>query len=192
METLEKRKTNLRKQMKVLLKEMNKDEKANLDHMVCERVLELPEISEAGYIYAYMALSWETGTMEILKQLWERGIKVALPKVLGSEMEFFEVRSAEDLEEGSFHILEPRESCPMIIWPEAVIMVPGLAFSKEGKRLGKGGGYYDKYLSKYPGHQTVALAYEFQVLPELPAEEHDQPVDYLITDSRTISCKNFG
>lgn len=183
MAMLKEIKTNLRKQMKAQLKAMEKDEKRALDHMVCDKLFEVPEIAGADYVYGYMSLSWETGTDEILERLWNMGVRVALPKVLGDEMEFFHVASQNDLQEGAFHILEPKESCKMVSWPDAPILVPGLAFSKDGKRLGKGGGFYDKFLSKEPEHKTVALAYEFQLTDEIPAEEHDRPVDKIVTES---------
>ncbi|MBE5971913.1 MAG: 5-formyltetrahydrofolate cyclo-ligase [Lachnoclostridium sp.] len=189
METLEKRKIDLRKQMKVLLKGMEPEEKARLDHEVYVQALNNPLLANAEKIYAYMALSWETGTSELLEYFWNRGVKVAFPKVLGSEMEFFEVSSLNDLECGTFRIMEPKEHCQMVDWPEAVIMVPGIAFTRDGKRLGKGGGYYDKYLDRYPGHRTAAFAYEFQMVLELPAELHDQPVDVVITEKGSFFCK---
>ncbi len=189
METLEKRKIDLRKQMKVLLKGMEPEEKKWLDHKVYVQALNNPELMNAKSIYAYMALSWETGTAELLEYFWNRGFQVAFPKVLGDGMEFFEVNSMEDLEIGAFRIMEPKKHCEQVDWPEAVIMVPGIAFTRDGKRLGKGGGYYDKYLDRYPGHKTVAFAYEFQMIPELPAELHDQPVDYVITEKGSFFCK---
>jgi len=189
METLEKRKVDLRKQMKVLLKGMDPEEKSRLDHEVYAQALNNQELVNAKAVYAYMALSWETGTTELLEYFWNREIKVAFPRVMGSEMEFFEVNSSEDLELGTFRIMEPKEHCRIVDWPEAVIMVPGIAFTRDGKRLGKGGGYYDKYLDKYPGHKTVAFAYEFQMVPELPADIHDQPVDFVITEKGSFFCK---
>lgn len=191
MEMLEKRKTSLRKQMKALLKGMEPEEKKKLDHAVCMQVLNHSEIAIAESIYAYMALSWETGTSEILDTLWKQNKKVAFPRVIGSEMEFFEVKSMDDLEEGAFHIMEPKKDCPQVDWPEAIILVPGLSFTREGKRLGKGGGFYDKYLEKYPGHRTAALAYEFQITSDLPTELHDKPVDCVITESGVFICKNM-
>ena len=189
METLEKRKIDLRKQMKILLKGMEQEEKQRLDHEVFIQALKNPEIMQAKSVYAYMALSWETGTEELLNYFWKQGVQVAFPKVLGDEMEFFEVNSMDDLETGTFRIMEPKAQCRQVDWPEAVIMVPGIAFTRDGKRLGKGGGYYDKYLDRYPGHKTVAFAYEFQIVSELPAELHDQPVDHLITETGSFFCK---
>ena len=79
--------------------------------------------------------------------------------------------------------MEPKASCEQICWPDAPILIPGLSFSRNGNRLGKGGGYYDKFLSKEPNHPTVALAYEFQIMDEIPAEEYDQSVDAIVTES---------
>lgn len=176
-------KTNIRKQMKMLLKTMDAEEKCAMDRMVCEHLFTIPEISKAEFIYGYMNLSWETGTEEILKRLWNLGVQVALPKVMGDTMEFFHVRSRDDLEEGAFHILEPKSSCEPVFWSHAPMLVPGLAFSKTGKRLGKGGGFYDKFLAKEPEHRTIALAYEFQLCEDIPAEEHDRPVEWIVTET---------
>lgn len=176
------RKINIRKQMRTQLKAMDVEDKRALDHQVLEQLFSHPELLNADFVYGYMNLFWETGTEEILDRLWNAGVKVALPKVLGDTMEFFHVRSREDLAVGFFKILEPKESCEQVFWPKAPVLVPGLAFSKDGKRLGKGGGYYDKFLSKEPEHRTIALAYEFQLTDEIPAEEHDRPVDVIVTE----------
>ena len=169
--------------MKVQLKAMDDLEKAKLDRKICEYVLSLPEIAGAAFVYGYRNLSWETGTEELLDQLWEKGIQVALPKVLGDTMEFFQVHSKEDLQEGSFHILEPKDSCKSVFWPKAPVLIPGLAFSRTGNRLGKGGGYYDKFLTAEPDHLTVALAYEFQITDQVPVADHDRPVDVIVTET---------
>jgi len=183
-------KKNLRLEKKRLLKAMLLDQKQVLDHGVYENLKAMPEFEQVSCVYGYMALSWETGTMEILRDLLDRDIPLALPKVLDDDMEFFQIKSLEDLKEGSFHIPEPDESCEMVHWPNACILVPGLAFSKDGKRLGKGGGYYDKFLSREPEHKTIALAYDFQITEELPSAEHDQPVEYIVTESRIIDVRN--
>lgn len=177
------RKINLRKQMRTQLKAMDAEEKRALDHQVSEQLFSLAEIANADFVYGYMNLFWETGTEEILDRLWDAGVQIALPKVLGETMEFFHVRSREDLAIGSFCLLEPKESCEQVFWPKALVLVPGLAFSKDGRRLGKGGGYYDKFLLKEPEHRTIALAYEFQLTDEVPAEEHDRSVDMIVTES---------
>ena len=137
-----------------------------------------------------MALSWETGTRKLLEKLLREGKRVALPRVVmdgknsqekGPWMDFFEIRSMDDLEEGAFHILEPGGHCPKADWRTAPVLVPGMAFTPDGRRLGKGGGYYDCFLEREPDHETLALAYGFQMVETLPGEEHDRPVDMVIT-----------
>lgn len=188
MEISENEKINLRKQMKRLLKSMDAEKKRAMDHKVCEHVFHLLEISDVDFVYAYRNLSWEVGTEEILECLWSAGIPVALPKVMGDQMEFFHVRSHDDLEEGTFHIWEPKASCKQVDWKEVLVFVPGLAFSRKGARLGKGGGYYDKFLEKEPKHRTAALAYEFQLCEEIPMDDHDRPVDFVITEAGIYTC----
>ena len=74
------------------------------------------------------------------------------------------------------------------IFSTAPILVPGMGFTENGVRLGKGGGYYDRYLETHPGHKTIALAYEFQILHELSAETYDKSVDMIVTEKRVIRC----
>ena len=180
---LTERKTNIRKQMKLRLKAMDQEEKQVLDQQICDRVLSLSELKDAGHVYGYMNLTWETGTEKLLDQLWERGVQIALPKVLGETMEFFHVGSKSDLKIGTFRILEPDESCEQVCWPKAPVLVPGIAFTRDGKRLGKGGGYYDKFFAAEPEHTAIALAYDYQILDDLPSAEHDQSVDLIVTES---------
>lgn len=182
METLARKKISLRKEFKQKLKSLAMEQKRFLDHAVFKNLVSMPEFQRASCFYGYMALSWETGTSEIIEYLLEKNIPVALPRVLGDDMEFFQINSMSDLQEGAFHILEPKESCKMVRWPDACMLIPGLAFSLSGKRLGKGGGYYDKFLNREPGHDTIALAYEFQICGDIPSEEHDRSVDYLVTE----------
>ena len=189
METLEKRKVDLRKQIKVLLKGMDPDDKSRLDHQVYQHALRHQELTNTKFVYGYMALSWETGTSELIQYFFDHGVNIAFPRVEGSEMEFYRVESMDDLESGTYKIMEPKKYCEKVDWPDAVIMVPGIAFTRDGKRLGKGGGYYDKYLEKYPGHKTVGFAYDFQLVPELPTDVHDHSVDVMITEQDIFFCK---
>lgn len=186
METNKIKKQELRKNIKQQLKQLDQEEKKELDHAVCEKLFQVPEISEAKNVYAYMSLSWETGTEEILKRFLEQNIRVALPRVSGERMDFYEITSFDDMEEGAFHILEPKSECQKVEWKNACVLVPGLAFTKEGIRLGKGGGYYDRFFEEEPNHETFALAYEFQIVDAIPSEPHDRPVGQIITEKRII------
>lgn len=176
------RKADLRNEMKCLLKAAGKEEKESWDRCICERVMALPAVMEAEWIYSYMSLPWEAGTKGLIESLLKAGKRVALPKVAGQDMDFFEIRSVLDLEEGAYHIPEPSKACPKAFCEDAFMLVPGMAFTKDGKRLGKGGGYYDKFLKREPEHETAALAYEFQMVDVIPTEEHDKAVGMVVTE----------
>ena len=207
---LEKQKADLRKEIRGQLRLLPEEEKEILDRQIAERVLTLPAVTDAGAVYGYASLNWETGTAEILKELWKKKCIVCLPRVMGETMEFFVTDSEDDLTEGAFHIMEPKNGCrsaeeyhseiasekmdqefhqkSRYIFSTAPILVPGMGFTENGVRLGKGGGYYDRYLETHSGHKTIALAYEFQILHELPAEPYDKSVDMIVTEKRVIRC----
>ena len=153
----ETQKAELRKDIRSRLKAMPEEEKRILDREIAERVLGLPEIAETKAVYGYASLSWEAGTGEILEELRAQKYIICLPKVTGETMEFFVTESEQDLLEGSFHIMEPKNGCRKAdetrseILRTAPILVPGMGFVETGARLGKGGGFYDRYLEQYPG-----------------------------------------
>ena len=202
----ERQKAELRNTIRKQLKTLPEKEKEFLDREIAEQVLALPEIRESGTVFAYASLIWETGTHQILKTLWEEKKNVFLPRVSGKTMEFFLTGSKKDLVEGAFHIMEPKTECrsadeiaaeaslaagqSTAELSSAPVLVPGMAFTEQGIRLGKGGGYYDRYLGKHPGHQIIALAYEFQILDEIPAESYDKSVDMIVTEKRVIHCND--
>jgi len=202
----ERQKAELRNTIRKQLKTLPEKEKEILDREIAERVLALPEIRECGSVFAYASLIWETGTDQVLEALWREKKDIFLPKVSGETMDFFLTGSKKDLEEGAFHIMEPKTGCrsadeiaaeaslaagqPTAALFSAPFLVPGMAFTEQGIRLGKGGGYYDRYLGKHPGHQTIALAYEFQILDEIPAGLYDKSVDMIVTEKRVIHCKD--
>ena len=108
---LEKQKADLRKEIRDQLRLLPEEEKEILDRQIAERVLTLPAVTDAGAVYGYASLNWETGTAEILKELWKKKCIVCLPRVMGETMEFFVTDSEDDLTEGAFHIMEPKNGC---------------------------------------------------------------------------------
>ena len=207
---LEKQKADLRKEIRGQLRLLPKEEKEILDRQIAERVLTLPAVTDAGTDSGNASLIRATATAGIFKEIWKKKCIVCLPRVMGETMEFFVTDSEDDLTEGAFHIMEPKNGCRSAeeyqaeiasekmnrefhqksrdIFPTAPILVPGMGFTENGVRLGKGGGYYDRYLETHPGHKTIALAYEFQILHELPAEPYDKSVDMIVTEKRVIRC----
>ncbi|WP_349948117.1 5-formyltetrahydrofolate cyclo-ligase [Lacrimispora sp. BS-2] len=151
------------------------------NHAICEKLLNLDDIHRAFCVYCYASFHREAGTWKFMEALLRQGKCVAVPKVVGKELEFYSISGKADLEEGIMGIMEPKPSCLKIHDPEAPVIVPGLAFDKSGNRLGYGGGYYDRLFEKEPDHPRIAIAYGFQIFDHIPTEPHDKRVDRIIT-----------
>ena len=135
---------------------------------------------QARTLYAYLSYNQEVRTEAIIRQALADGKTVAVPKVYGEEMRFICLNCLDRVEKGDCGIPEPIDDGPVAADPTALVLMPGLAFDKAGHRMGYGGGFYDKFLAAEPGHPTVALCYDFQVLPHLPTEAYDIPVDTVL------------
>ena len=134
----------------------------------------------AKTIYGYLPYNQEVRTVPILEQALKDGKKVAVPKVYGDEMKFLYLDDLTKVSKGYAGIPEPIADGPVADDETALVLMPGLAFDPQGHRIGYGGGFYDKFLAAEPNHPTLALCYEFQLLPELDTEEHDIPVDTVL------------
>lgn len=135
---------------------------------------------KAKTIYGYLPYNQEVRTVPILERALRDGKRVAVPKVYGDEMKFIFITDLNAVEAGYAGIPEPVADTPVADDPEALVLMPGLAFDPAGHRIGYGGGFYDKFLAAEPSHPTVALCYEFQMLPKLETEEYDIPVDCVL------------
>ena len=134
----------------------------------------------AKTIYGYLPYNQEVRTVPMLEQALKDGKKVAVPKVYGEEMKFLYLDDLTKVSTGYAGIPEPIADGPVADDETALVLMPGLAFDPQGHRIGYGGGFYDKFLAAEPNHPTLALCYEFQLLPELDTEEHDIPVDTVL------------
>lgn len=134
----------------------------------------------AKTIYGYLPYNQEVRTVPMLEQALKDGKKVAVPKCYGDEMQFIYLEDLTQVAPGYANIPEPIADGPVAQDKTALVLMPGMAFDREGHRIGYGGGFYDKFLAAEPDHPTLALCYEFQMLPHLETEAHDIPVDYVI------------
>ena len=150
--------------------------------LISEAVIALPEFSQCDWVYAYVDFNHEVATKAIIEAAWQQNKRVAVPKVSGEEMHFHEITSFTDLKPGYFGIPEPENGPPVFI-EEALMIVPGVAFDRVRHRIGYGGGFYDRYLSRHVDHITVAVAFDFQIVDEAPCEELDIIPQMLITES---------
>ena len=149
-----------------------------------QRLAELFYASEsyrnAKTIYGYLPYNQEVRTVAMLEQAMRDGKRVAVPKCYGDEMRFIFMEDLSLVEKGYANIPEPIADEPVADDETALVLMPGLAFDPQGHRIGYGGGFYDKFLAKEPSHPTLALCYEFQMLPHLETEEFDIPVDCVL------------
>lgn len=159
------------------------------DEAVAERLVALPEWAGAKTVLLYAAMPDEVATLPLIRRALEEDKRVALPACDMSRHAIVarEVREPErDLLPGAYGIYEPEFGCPAVPVDEIdLVLVPGRAFDAAGRRVGRGGGYYDRLLAGFRG-RTVALAFDCQVFREVPADAHDIAVGAVVTESRTI------
>jgi 5-formyltetrahydrofolate cyclo-ligase len=152
-----------------------------------ERLLALPEIASAHTVLAYAATPEEIDPAPAVEALRARGATIALPRVTGpGRLTLHRVDPGTMLVPGPFGLLEPPRDSPTVAPGEIdVAIVPGVAFDGACRRIGHGGGFYDHLNSMMVDAVTVGLAFDEQVLGEVPCEDHDVCVDVLVTPSRT-------
>ena len=134
----------------------------------------------AKSIYGYLPYNQEVRTTAMLAQAIADGKRVAVPKCYGNEMKFLWLDDLNAVAPGYSNIPEPIADEPVADDETALVLMPGLAFDPEGHRIGYGGGFYDRFLADEPGHPTLALCYDFQMVEKLETEEFDIPVDQVI------------
>lgn len=150
-----------------------------------------PALLANGYIALFSPIPTEPN-IEPLWQIIPR--KFCYPRVTQGRMEFVEVEKLGDLSISSWHphIREHGLAEARVVSPEdiAAIIVPGLAFTKAGQRLGRGGGYYDRYLASLPSAtQKIGVCFSLQIVDGLPIESHDQKMDVVITEDGIVTVK---
>ena len=135
---------------------------------------------QAETIYGYLPYNQEVRTVPMLEQALRDGKRVAVPKVYGEEMRFIYIEDFSRIAPGYCNIPEPVDDGPVAEDQKALVLMPGLAFDRAGRRIGYGGGFYDRFLAEEPDHPTLALCYGFQMFDRIETEEFDIPVDQVL------------
>ncbi|MDD2955110.1 MAG: 5-formyltetrahydrofolate cyclo-ligase [Oscillospiraceae bacterium] len=179
-------KNQLRQKHKGLRRAMTPEEKKTQDDEIRRRVQSLYQYREAPLLLCFVSTDIEVDTKELIREALKEGKRVAVPYCVAGtrHMEFYEIRSLEDLEPRTFGVLEPvPEKCRKLSeFPRSsVCIVPGLAFDRMGYRLGYGKGYYDRFLKDYPGTK-VGVVYGGCMEYRLPHGRFDVCVDLLVTE----------
>lgn len=168
-------------------RQMTENEIKKKSRRIQARLFEETCFLEADVIYCYVSYDQEVMTRTLITEALESGKRVAVPKVMGKEMEFIYLHSLEELVSGYRGIDEP-VGTEIAREEKALMILPGLAFDGHGNRVGYGGGFYDRYLNKWKDtcFARLAVAFDFQVVDHLEMEPCDQKVDLILTESRRI------
>lgn len=191
-------KQDLRDRMSALRQALPPEEVEKRSFEVARRVLELEEVADAEGVCIYASIGKEVQTGFLKRSFLQSKKKVAIPDwegwKQGSEIRAVRIFGREDvLREGR---IVPQPRCgrdrAVLIDEIELFLVPGLAFDRSGNRLGMGGGYFDRLLKLASPKATVlGLAYEFQLVRNLPSEKHDVPVNQVVTQAAVRTCRDF-
>lgn len=160
--------------------------KHTADKRITERVIARPEWKKAASICMYMSRHDEVDTKPLLAAAISQGKQVVFPRIQQGGLVLHRIRSIKDFTEGSYRILEPKQTTP-VVDPSSVdlYIVPGIAFDRDCYRLGRGKGYYDMLLKSFLVPK-LGLSYAFQLLAELPHTSYDVPMTAVITENEIV------
>ncbi len=184
-------KSQLRKQIAEIRKSLSEETVSLNSRHIVERILKLEPFQKAETIALYMAIEGEIRLDPLFSICWNSEKRTCIP-VFNAQTKVYEmaeITSETQFKIGKYSIREPINTPRIPMSAIALILVPGVAFSRDGKRLGLGGGYYDRLLDGYQG-TAVGVAFDEQIVAEIPCEAHDLPVDYVITPSKVFIASN--
>jgi len=186
-------KKELRQRLRTILQNITPEERHIRSVRACRLLCEQPEYSRAEVIMVFLSLPQEIDTTPLVIQAWEDRKRVLAPKVSWEQRRMIpvEIHSLDqDVVRGPSGPPEPVEGVPFPVQYIDLVVVPGLGFDLLGNRLGRGRGFYDRFLAQKDFHGiSCGLAFEEQVLPNLPVGPSDMQVDMLVTDQHV---RRFG
>jgi 5-formyltetrahydrofolate cyclo-ligase len=183
-------KDSIRKQIIEHRDSIDINTKGQWDESIFNSLVKSDWYKKANTIFAFVSFKSETDTHKIIKYAIQDGKTICVPRIKTKQkgIEIFKIDSFDQLEKGYFGILEPLESCIAVDSKDIdLILMPGVAFDRQGGRLGYGAGFYDRFLSNMSNSvNKIAVAYHFQVLDNIPMDEHDVRIDGIVTEEETI------
>lgn len=176
-------KIELRRQMKARREAMNREELFTKSTLIFEQLITVPEYKRAEKIYTYVSANNEVDTIMLIDYSLSIEKRVFVPKVVGRNMEFYEITDISELSPGYMGIFEPDINGKDADYSRTGFMcMPGLAFDRTFNRLGYGGGFYDRYLAEDNRLYKTALAYDFQIVDSIISEATDIKPDMIVTE----------
>ena len=182
-----KRKASIRARLSAKSRSVTAPQRAQLSAQMCALMEQQPIWQEARTVLFYLPTGTEPDVSSLLRKALAAGKTVAIPRFV-TQQRRYEARRIKDLERdvvpGQFRIREPRPGCALVRLNQLdLALVPGVGFDLGGCRLGRGGGHYDRLLAQVPGHKC-GLAFEWQVVKEIPWEPHDIRLNSILTPAR--------
>ena len=152
------------------------------------KLKQIDDFRKAKKIACYYPIGSEVMTQDIMQELLSAGKEICLPKVDGEMLDFRKIMDMKDLEKGNFGIMEPKDNCTTVENVD-VVLVPTVAITKNGTRLGYGHGYYDRFLSKSDATK-ISLTYSKQIVKAIPSSEKDIKIDWVVTEEESFQTSN--
>lgn len=174
-----------KKQVRTLIRnlkqQMTQEQIEDASMRLQEKLLANDHWFSAQTVYLYISINQEVRTSGLIRAALESGKQVAVPLVVGDDLVFKYITSPDDLRPGYWNVPEPDGNCTTAEDKKALVIMPGLAFDRNGYRLGYGKGFYDRFLASEPDHYTIALCYDFQMIETVPHDEYDRTVNEIIS-----------
>lgn len=184
---------NIRKEKLGLRDALTADEQKHKSDIIINKILDFNEIKSAKNIFIYVHFRSEVRTTELIDNLMKINKRISVPitRVEEKRMDAVHIKDiSKDLVPGYCDIPEPHPDIlhENITEPQNidVVIIPGSVFDIRGGRMGYGGGYYDRFLERIPYATRIGLAYEVQIVNEIPLQPHDELLDYTVTEERII------
>ncbi len=182
----------LRHELKAKLMQIGKDDRVKHSKEICRYVIDSEVFHRAAVVMVYLSLPHEVDTTPLILHAWQSGKTVAVPKVSWEQRHMIpvEITSLETgIKSDDRGLRNPTSGNPVPFEEIDLIIVPGLGFDKQGNRLGRGGGYYDRFFAdnKIPAVRW-GVAFSEQICDDIPRDDSDVPVDAVVTEQGVLMC----
>ena len=187
---LKKAKRQVRGRVREARDALSAAERAVSSTEIARRFMDLPEVAGARAVMLFSSFGSEADTAQIIEGLAVQGVTTALPRIVEGELQVRSYAPGDETIQTSFGAREPAEGAILDPTSLDVVLTPGVAFDRSGRRIGYGGGFYDRFLlHTRPGATRIGICFGVQLLDEeLPAASFDLPVEIVVTESETLRC----
>jgi 5-formyltetrahydrofolate cyclo-ligase len=183
-------KAALRTRLKAARDALSAADRADFSTAITTRLLALAPMHRARRVFVFISNGSEVETHGLVQTLLGEGREVAVPKIVGkTQMIACRLPAWSGLKPAQLGILTPEVTDPVEAHFD-VVVTPGVGFTEAGHRIGYGAGYYDRWFASHSVGHRIAIAFEVQLVPTLPTDEHDLPVDAIVTERRLISLRD--